>query len=68
VEGSAKSITESSVRLAFGVISLAEALDVSPQFIRLEWTRGNLKGTRLGRRVVFTRQAVLEYLASRQAE
>jgi len=68
VEDTAKPITESSDRLAFGVESLAKALDVSANFIRLEVVRKRLKPTRLGRRLVFVRQDILAYLASRQAE
>jgi len=59
-----RSITVSSDRLGFGVLDLAQAYGLSPAFVRLEEKRGRLKGLRLGRRVIFTREAVEEWLHS----
>jgi hypothetical protein len=57
-----RSITVSSERLGFSVLDLAAAYGLSPAFVRLEEKRGRLRGLRLGRRVIFTREAVEEWL------
>ena len=59
-----RSITVSSDRLGFGVLDLARSYGLSPAFVRLEEKRGRLRGLRLGRRVIFTREAVEEWLRS----
>jgi hypothetical protein len=46
---------------------LAQELDVSVGFLRLEITRGRLLPTRLGRRVVVTTDEARRYLAENQA-
>jgi hypothetical protein len=67
MNGTTRSITVSSDRLGFGVLDLAAAYGLSPAFVRLEEKRGRLRGIRLGRRVIFTREAVADWLA-RSAE
>jgi excisionase family DNA binding protein len=57
-----RSVTLSSDRLAFGVLDLAQQLGVSPAFVRLERARGKLSALKLGRRVIFTREAVAAWL------
>ena len=59
MEDTPREVTGSTTaRRAYGVLSLAAAYDVSPQFIRLEHKRGRLRGCKLGRRLVFTDEAV----------
>ncbi len=53
-------------RLAFRVGETATLIGVSAAFVRLELARGNLKATRLGRRIVIMRAELERYLASRQ--
>jgi excisionase family DNA binding protein len=55
----------SAVRMAFKVAEAASALGVSASFIRLEMSRGHLRATRLGRRVVLTKSELERYLAER---
>ncbi len=50
------------VRLAYSVEESAKVLSVSPQFVRLEITRGNLHPARLGRRVLVTSEELRRYL------
>lgn len=49
-------------RLAFRVSEAAALIGVSPGFLRLELARGNLRATRLGRRLVLTRAELERYL------
>jgi excisionase family DNA binding protein len=49
-------------RLAYSVVSLAQALEVSPATIRGAIGRGDLKATRLGRRVLVLRSDAMEWL------
>jgi hypothetical protein len=51
-------------QMAFGLPRLAQVIDVSVPFLRLEVARGRLKVQRLGRRIVVTRENVERYLAS----
>jgi len=63
------SITETGKatdRMAFRVTEAAVLIGVSTAFLRLELTRGNLKATRLGRRIVLMRGELERYLASHQ--
>jgi excisionase family DNA binding protein len=53
-------------RMAFRISEAAVLIGVSTAFLRLEIARGNLKATRLGRRIVLTRAELERYLASRQ--
>lgn len=62
VDNTSRSITVSNDRLGFGVLDLAAAYGLSPGFVRLEEKRGRLRGIRIGRRVIFTREAVQEWL------
>jgi hypothetical protein len=64
MQNMSRSITLSSDRLGFGVLDLAAAYGLSPGFVRLEEKRGRLRGLRLGRRVIFTREAVEAWLRS----
>lgn len=50
--------------LAFDVDGVVDQLggNVSPELVRLEIKRGNLKSTRLGRRLLITRAELLRYL------
>lgn len=50
-------------QVAFGLPRLAQVIDVSVPFLRLEAARGRLKVTRLGRRIVVTKENVERYLA-----
>jgi excisionase family DNA binding protein len=50
-------------RLAYSVMSLAQALEVSPATIRGAIGRGDLKATRLGRRVLVLRSDALAWLS-----
>src|SRR6266699_2911035 len=56
----------SAARLAFRVTEAAALIGVSAAFVRLELARGNLKATRLGRRIVIMRTELERYLASCQ--
>ena len=49
-------------RLGFSLKRLAEDLDVTVGFLRLEIRRNRLKPTRLGRRVIITAAEVSRYL------
>ena len=49
-------------RLAFRVTEAAALIGVSSAFVRLELARGNLRATRLGRRIVITRVELDRYL------
>ena len=51
-------------RLAFGIGECAEALGVSPGFIRLEILRGKLAAVRAGRRVLVKKDSLEKYLAA----
>lgn len=55
--------TNEADRLAFGLAELARQLGVSIGFLRLEIGRGNLKPTRLGRRVLISAEEAKRYLA-----
>jgi hypothetical protein len=57
-------VSMSTDRLGWGVLDLARAYGLSPAFVRLEEKRGKLRGVRLGRRVIFTREAVEDWLRS----
>lgn len=59
-----KQSTDTAPRRAFGIVELARAIGVSPGFLRLEIARGNLKVTRLGRRVLITSGELERYLAA----
>jgi hypothetical protein len=58
--------SDSGIR-AFGLHRLAEDLGVSVGFLRLEITRGRLRPTRLGRRVLLTSHEINRYLAMNTA-
>ncbi len=49
-------------RIAFSISESAQILGVSPGFIRLEIARGHVSPTRLGRRVLITREELKRYL------
>ena len=52
-------------RLAFALAEIAGPLiPVSTNFLRMEIARGNLAATRLGRRVVVSREELQRYLAA----
>ena len=48
--------------VAFSVDGLCEHVAVSAQFIRAEIRRGNLKASRLGRRIVIPAESVREWV------
>ncbi len=54
-------------RMAFRVSEAAALIGVSSAFLRLELARGNLKATRLGRRIVLARTELERYLATGQS-
>ena len=60
--------TNADVRLGFGVVDLAAAYGLSAGFVRLEEKRGRLRGLRIGRRVIFTREAVADWLRAAEQE
>jgi Helix-turn-helix domain len=63
MENTSKSITLSSDdRLGYGVLDLAQRFGFSPGFVRAERDRGHLKGIKLGRRLIFTKEAVMDWL------
>ena len=59
--------TNATEMRATSLQKLAQGLDVSVGFLRLEISRGRLLPTRLGRRVVVTTDEVRRYLAENQA-
>jgi excisionase family DNA binding protein len=59
-----KTLKVTNGRLAWRVADLAEELGLSPSFVRLEITRGNLEAIRIGRRVLVLAAAVKSYLAA----
>ncbi len=66
---SAASVTETGKatdRMAFRVPEAAALIGVSAAYVRLELARGNLKATRLGRRIALMRAELERYLASHQ--
>jgi hypothetical protein len=50
--------------IAFDVEGVVTALggNISPELVRLEIKRGNIKSTRIGRRLLVTRTELLRYL------
>jgi excisionase family DNA binding protein len=57
--------TRTIERIAYGIAEFASMMAVSPSFVRLELARGNLKGFRVGRRVLITKASADEYVAAR---
>jgi len=49
-------------RLAYAIEEVSQATGLSASFLRLEITRGNLKATRAGRRVLITSVELQRYL------
>jgi hypothetical protein len=51
-------------KLAYSLTTAAEASSLSPSFLRLEISRGNLKAGHIGRRVVITGPELRRYIES----
>jgi hypothetical protein len=49
-------------RIAYGIRELAEAIGVSPEFIRLEIERGKLETFYAGRRLLITAKSFEDYV------
>jgi len=55
-------------RLAYGVANLAQAMDLSPSTIRAAICRGELRATRINRRVLIRREDALAWLGGARKE
>jgi hypothetical protein len=53
-------------KLAYSLETAAEASSLSPSFLRLEISRGNLKARHIGRRLVITGPELRRYIESSQ--
>ena len=51
-------------KMAYGLKEVAKMISISVPFIRLEISRGRIKTTRAGRRVLITRPEIDRYLAA----
>jgi hypothetical protein len=51
-------------KLAYSLETAAEASSLSPSFLRLEISRGNLKAGHIGRRLVITGVELSRYIAN----